>query len=154
MITYLYRRIVTSGWAPQYPDPEDCMGVLVRKARGTYVTMPTPINDLLLEAATKLNLITSLTMRPEMLAGILETLMPGQAEIRFADNSQLQILDSIADVEVSTVKQFQYACICRQEQLILVWHDDITNLLAQAQKIEERLLSLVSHTNTRCNSQR
>ena len=63
MITYLYRRIVTSGWAPQYPDPEDCMGVLVRKARGTYVTMPTPINNLLLEAATKLNLITALTMR-------------------------------------------------------------------------------------------
>lgn len=143
MITYLYKRIVASGWAPEYPDPEDCMGVLVRKARGVYVTMPSPINNLLLEANVKLNLMNALTMRPQMLEGILETLTPGQAEIRFADNSQLQILDSIADVEAGTVKQFQYAAICREERLILVWHDDITNLIAQAQKTEERLLSLV-----------
>jgi hypothetical protein len=151
MITYLYKKIVASGWAPMEPHPDDCMGVLVRKARGIYVTMPTPINNLLLEAAINLNLITALTMRPQMLEGILESLMPGQAEIRFADNSQLQILESLADVEAGTVKQFQYACICRQEGLILVWHDDITNLIAQAQKVEERLLSLVSASMTRCN---
>ncbi|GAB7332674.1 hypothetical protein MBLNU13_g04427t1 [Cladosporium sp. NU13] len=143
MITYLYKRIVASGWAPANPDPEDCMGVLVRKERGVYVTMPTPINNTLLGAAVKLNLITALTMRPQMLDGILESLMPGQAEIKFADNSQLQILESLADAEPGTVKQFQYACICRQEGLILVWHDDIKNLVEQAQKIEERLLSLV-----------
>ena len=154
MITYLYRRIVASGWATQYPDPEDCMGVLVRKKRGTYVTLPTPINNHLLETAVRLNLINTVTIRPDMLAGVLETLTPGQAEIKFADNSQLQIMESIADADLSTVKQFQYACICRQEGLILVWHDDIASLVTQAQKVEERLLSLVRAHDRRVQSRR
>jgi hypothetical protein len=144
MISYLYKKIVSSGWAPADPDPADCMGVLVRKQRGTYITMPTPINDSLLDAAVKLNIIAALTMRPEMLDGILASLMPGQTELRFHDGSQLQILDSIMLVDQSTIKKFQYACVCRQEKLILVWHDDLTNLTPQAAKIEERLLSLVS----------
>ena len=144
MIGYLYKRIVASGWAPNDPDPADCMGVLVRKQRGTYITMPTPINDSLLDAAVKLNIIAALTMRPEMLDGILASLIPGQSELRFQDGSQLQILDSIMQVDHTNVKKFQYACICRQERLILVWHDDLTNLIPQAAKVEERLLSMVS----------
>ena len=144
MISYLYKKIVASGWAPADPDPADYMGVLVRKQRGTYITMPTPINDSLLDAAVKLNIIAALTMRPEMLDGILASLMPGQTELRFHDGSQLQILDSIMLVDQSTIKKFQYACVCREERLILVWHDDLTSLIPQAAKIEERLLSLVS----------
>lgn len=144
MISYLYKKIVASGWAPADPDPADYMGVLVRKQRGTYITMPTPINDSLLDAAVKLNIIAALTMRPEMLDGILASLIPGQAELRFHDGSQLQIVDSIIQVDQASVKKFQYACVCRQERLILVWHDDLTNLIPQAAKIEERLLSLVS----------
>lgn len=144
MISYLYKRIVASGWAPSNPDPEDCMGALVRRTRGNYITMPTPVNDCLLEAAIKLNLIAALTMRPQMLDGILASLSSGQTELRFEDGSQLQILDSLAMVDSSNVKKFQYACVCRQERLILVWHDDITTLVPQASKVEERLLSFVS----------
>lgn len=144
MISYLYKRIVASGWAPSVPDAEDCMGVLVRRQRGVYVTNPTPINNLLLEATVKLNLIVALTMRPQMLDGILASLTPGQSELRFEDGSQLQVFDSLALLESSNVKKFQYACLCRQERLILVWHDDLANLLPQAQKMEEKLLSFVS----------
>ncbi|KAM0714475.1 hypothetical protein Q7P37_010262 [Cladosporium fusiforme] len=143
MISYLYKQIVSSGWAPSNPDPEDCMGVLVRRQRGNYVTMPTPINDLLLEAAIKLNIIVALTMRPQMLDGILASLNPGQTELRFEDGSQLQIFDSLAVLESTNVKKFQYACICRHERLILVWHDDLANLLPQATRTEEKLLSFI-----------
>lgn len=144
MISYLYKRVVTNGWATNDPEPEDCMGVLVRRQRGHYVTKPTRINNLLLEATIKLNIIVALTMRPQMLDGILASLAPGQSELRFEDGSQLQIFDSIALLESSTVKKFQYACLCRQERVILVWHDDLANLLPQATKVEEKLLSFVS----------
>lgn len=102
MISYLYARIVSNGWAPSNPDPEDYMGVLVRKARGNYITMPTPINNRLLNATIKLNLIVGLTMRPQMLDGILRSLTPGQTELKFKDGSQLQILDSLAQADLPT----------------------------------------------------
>ena len=146
MISYLYKKIVASGWAPADPDPADYMGVLVRKQRGTYITMPTPINDSLLDAAVKLNIIAALTMRPEMLDGILASLIPGQAELRFHDGSQLQIVDSIIQVDQASVKKFQYACVCRRERLILVWHDDLQGIVPQATRMEEKLLALVSRS--------
>lgn len=148
MISYLYARIVSNGWALSNPDPEDYMGVLVRKARGNYITMPTPINNRLLNATIKLNLIVGLTMRPQMLDGILGSLTPGQTELKFKDGSQLQILDSLAQADSSNVRKFQYACVFRQERMILVWHDEVMNLVPQATKIEEKLLGLVSRSPT------
>lgn len=148
MISYLHKKVVESGWAPKDPDPADCLGVLVRKHRGAYMTIPTPINDGLLNAAARLNIIAALTMRLEMIDGILASLMQGQTELRFHDGSQLQILESITQVKSSNVKKFQYACVCRHERIILVRHDNLTNLIPQAAKVEERLLSMVSCLST------
>ncbi|KAF4985431.1 hypothetical protein FDECE_16561, partial [Fusarium decemcellulare] len=78
-----------------------------------------------------------------ILNSILRSLNPSQTELRFNNGSQLQIFDSLALAESSNVRKFQYACLCRHERLILVWHDDIMNLITQATRVEERLLSLI-----------
>jgi cellulose synthase/poly-beta-1,6-N-acetylglucosamine synthase-like glycosyltransferase len=143
MNTYLHKRMVASGWMPAEHDPEDCLGVLMRRARGSYVTSPEPAHHVLLGAVMRLNLVVAMTMRPQMLDGILDSLVPGQTELRFKDGSQLQIIDSLTQAQPSNVKKFQYACVCRQERLVLVWQDDIQNMIPQATRIEERLLSLV-----------
>ncbi|KAF7556470.1 hypothetical protein G7Z17_g1393 [Cylindrodendrum hubeiense] len=143
IVGYLFKRIVASGWVGTDRDRDDCMGVLVRQSRGHYVTSPDPVNPLLLDAVTRLNLGAAMTMRPQMLDGILGSLSQGQTEIRFKDGSQLQIIDSFALAQPSNVKKFQYACVCRQERLVLVWQDDIQNIIPQATRVEERLLSLV-----------
>lgn len=136
--------MVASGWMPAEHDPEDCLGVLMRRSRGSYVTVPEPAHHVLLGAVIRLNLVVAMTMRPQMLEGILDSLVPGQTELRFRDGSQLQIIDSLTLAQPSNVKKFQYACVCRQERLVLVWQDDIQNMIPQATRIEERLLSLVS----------
>jgi hypothetical protein len=142
MLTYLTKRMVASGWMPEQHDPEDCLGVLMRRARGSYITTP-DTHHVLHGAVMRLNLCVAATLRPQMLDGIIDSLAPGQTELRFKDGSQLQIIDSLTLAQPSNIKKFQYACICRQERLVLVWQDDIQNIVPQAIRVEERLLSLV-----------
>ncbi|KAG9255368.1 putative glycosyltransferase family 2 protein [Emericellopsis atlantica] len=137
-------RMQASGWVVGGErSVEDCVGVLLRRTRGSYVTAPAEVHHVLQGAVIRLNLVVALTMRPSMLEGILNSLTPGQTELRFKDGSQLQIIESLTLAQPSTVKKFQYACICRQERLILVWQDDLQNIIPQATRVEERLLSLV-----------
>lgn len=152
MISYLFKKVISSGWIPAERNQEDCLGVLVRRTRGNYVTSPEPLHHLLEGAVIRLNLAVALTMRPQMLDGILKSLSTGQLELRFKDGSQLQIIDSLAAAQPSNVKKFQYACICRQERLVLVWQDDLQNIIPQATRIEERLLSLVRHLGQSTNN--
>ncbi|KAG5997396.1 hypothetical protein E4U54_002379, partial [Claviceps lovelessii] len=145
MVSYLHNRAVASGWMlsePMLPD-NDCSGVLLKRSRGSYITVPNPLNNTLLEAVIRLNLNVATTIRPQMLDGILASLTPGQMELKFNDGSQIQVLDSLALAQPATVRKFQYACVFRQERLILVWHDEIANILPQATMVEEKLLSMI-----------
>ncbi|RCI08826.1 hypothetical protein L249_4824 [Ophiocordyceps polyrhachis-furcata BCC 54312] len=143
MVSYLYNRVVASGWIPSTCNDDDCLGVMLRRSRGTYVASPDPAHPLLVGAIIRLNLAVAVTMRPQMLDGILRSLSPGQTELRFKGGSQIQIVDSLATVRAATVKKFQYAAICLHERLVLVWQDDLQHIIPTAMQIEERLLSLV-----------
>ncbi|KYK58723.1 hypothetical protein DCS_05740 [Drechmeria coniospora] len=145
MVTYIYNRAVASGWIPpEYSqNPDDCMGVLLRRSRGNYVMAPETLHHLVLGAAIRLNLGVVVTMRPQMLDGILKSLTGSQTELKFKDGSQVQIIDSLAHAHPASVKKFQYACIFRQERLILVWHDELQHIVSVATRVEEKLLSLV-----------
>ena len=60
--------------------------------------------------------------------------------------SQLQIIDSLADISTSTkTKKLQYAALIREEQLMLVWHDDLDRIMTHAARLEDKLLALVSN---------
>ena len=146
MVNYLYNRVVASGWiAPHSARTNDeCLGVLLRHSRGNYVTSPNPVHHVLLGAVIRLNLTVAVTMRPQMLDGILKSLSPGQTELKFKDGSQVQVIDSLVFAHSASVKKFQYACVCRQERLVLVWHDDLQHIVPTATAMEEKLLSLVS----------
>ena len=145
MITYLHKRMAASGWIPadSHRNPEDCLGVLMRRSRGNYVTAPEPLHHVLHGAVIRLNLVVAMAIRPQMLDGIIASLVPGQTEIRFKDGSQLQIIDSLSFAQPSTVKRLQYACVCRQERILLVWQNDLQEIIPQATRMEERLLSLI-----------
>lgn len=146
MVNYLYSRAVASGWIPPESarNPDDCFGVLLRRSRGNYVAALGSAPQMLLDAVLRLNLAVAITMRPQMFDGIMASLSAGQTELRFRGVSKIQIIDSLAVAHSSSVKKFQYACVCRQERLVLVWHDDLCNIVSVATQMEEKLLSLVS----------
>jgi hypothetical protein len=117
--------------------------VLVRKARGQYITTPGTVHPLLLSAVQKLNVEVAFTMRTDTVDAILETLQPFQTDILLTDGSQVQVVESLQDILTVKVKKLQYAAVVRREEMLLVWHDDLQQILPHAAKTEEKLLSLV-----------
>ncbi|KAJ3493667.1 hypothetical protein NLG97_g4589 [Lecanicillium saksenae] len=145
MATYIYNRVMVSGWI--HPDaaldPNNVHGVLIRRSRGQYLTVPDPAHPVLYEAVKRMNLAVAVTIRPRLLEGIMMALTEGQTELRLKDGSQLQVIDSLNHAHPTTVKKYQYACICQHERMLLVWHDDISQVLSHAAYLEEKLLTMI-----------
>ncbi|KAM3504425.1 hypothetical protein MY11210_008355 [Beauveria gryllotalpidicola] len=145
MATYIYNRIMVSGWI--HPDaahdPNNIHGVLIRHSRGQYLSVPEPVHPVLHDAVSRMNLAVAVTIRPRLLEGIMMALTQGQTELRLKDGSQLQVIDSLNHASPTTVKKYQYACICQQERMLLVWHDDISHVLGHAAHLEEKLLTMI-----------
>lgn len=152
MIHYLHTRISASGWMSSsfkpLDDPLECHGVLLRRFRGEYITSPEAINPSLLGAVQRINVEVAFTMRPQMLEGIIASLLPGQKDTKLGDGSQLQILPSLDSITAASIKKFQYACLVKQEKMLLVWHDGLHQIIPHAAKLEEKLLSLVWGTTS------
>jgi hypothetical protein len=143
MINYIYGRVSSHKWLPD-PRSGQPRGVLLRKGRGTYICEPEAIDSTLLGAVQTMNVEVAFTMATETVQAILNVLTPGQTEIFLGNGSQLQIIDSLANISTST-KKLQYAALIREEQLMLVWHDDLERIMSHAARLEDKLLALVSN---------
>lgn len=95
-----------------------------------------------------MNVEVAFTMKTDTIHDVLASLEPYQSELRLPDGSQLQIVGSLSEIMTTTMKKFQYACLVVQEGLLLVWHDDIQQILPHASVLEEKLLSLVKNFST------
>lgn len=118
MIKYMYGRITCQNWLPD-PQLGRPQGVLLRKGRGEYICEPEDIDQTLFDAVKKMNVEVAFTMATETVQAILNALVPGQTELFLGNGSQLQIIDSLANVSTST-KKLQYAALVREENLMLV----------------------------------
>lgn len=101
----------------------------------------------LLQAIAKLNVEVAFTMATETTSVIFSTIQPDDTDIMLPDGSQVQIIDSLEDAAASGVgliKKFQYGALIRDEEMLLVWHDDLDQIFSHASKLEEKLLALVS----------
>lgn len=118
MIKYMYGRVASHNWLPDAQSGRP-RGVLLRKGRGTYICEPENIDQTLLDAVKTMNVEVAFTMATETVQAILNVLTPGQTEIFLGNGSQLQIIDSLANISTST-KKLQYAALIREEKLMLV----------------------------------
>ena len=145
MIKYLHGRLVTSQWLPNNVE-YDCRGILLRKARGIYISEPEDVHPMLLGAVQKINVEVAFTMATETTKVLFSLLQRHQKELILPNGSHLQVIDSIVDIAMSPasfVKKYQYAALIREERILLVWHDELDKILLHAADLEGRLLSLV-----------
>jgi hypothetical protein len=147
MAKHLYKAIATNRWFGTENSPEhDCHGVLLKRSRGNYACEPTPVHRGLLRTVQSLDVEVAFTMSTETTNVIFSLLEPYQTEILLRNGSQLQILQSMNQIATSTrklVKRYQYAALIREEQVLLVWHDDLDRIIPHAVDLEGRLLTLV-----------
>jgi hypothetical protein len=145
MIKYLNGTLVQSQWLP--PPGHPYGGLLIRRSRGLYIHEPEHIHPDLLAAVLKIDVQVAFTMATETTKVIFNSLQPQQTELVLPDGSHLQILNSLVDVARtadSAIKKFQYAALLRQEQVILIWHDDLDRIIQHANDVSVKMLALVS----------
>jgi hypothetical protein len=142
MVKYIYGRAAVSQWIQPNIEAgfQDCTGVLLRKTRGDYATAPESITPVLMAAVQKLNVEIAFTMRTEATNVILATLESHQSDLVLTDGSQIQVVDSLEEVATTNIKKFQYACLVRQERMMLVWHDDLQQILPHVKTLEEKFV--------------
>jgi hypothetical protein len=143
MVKYLHSRVVAQQWISSSSNDSECLGVLLRRTRGQYITVPSQINPLLLAAVEKVNVEVAFTMRTETTDAVFSTLADFQTDLLLTDGSQLQVINSLDEILIKNVKKFQYAALLRTEKMLLVWHDDLQKILPHAMATEGKLLSLV-----------
>jgi hypothetical protein len=147
MAKHLYKTIVTNRWlGSEYGAEKDCHGVLLKRSYGAYACEPNPIHSGLLRAVQNLDVEVALALSTETTDVIFSSLEPYQTEIMLRNGSQLQILQSMNQIATMTrklVKRYQYAALIREEQVLLVWHDDLDRIIPHAMDLEGRLLTLV-----------
>lgn len=110
---------------------------------------PEDVNPMLLAAIQRINAVVAFTMKTETTSIITSQLAPGQTELILPNGYQVQIIESYADIVGShsnMVKKYQYSALIREEQLLLVWNDDLNAILSHGADIEAKLLSLVCGT--------
>lgn len=144
MVHYIYGKMSTNLWLTT-PSSE-YHGVLLRQARGVYVSEPEIVSPLLSSAIEKLNVEVAFTMATKTTAAIFASLTADQTEIVMPDGSQYQIVDSMEDMAKWAsikIKKFQYACLVRKERMVIVWHDDISEILAHGEELEKIFLGMI-----------
>jgi hypothetical protein len=153
MVRYLYKRISINMWMPSIKTGgstnsivPSCHGVLLRQSRGVYFSHPAEVREDLLTTIQKINAAVAFTMSSQTTEVIFSTLVSAQNELILRDGSQYQIVESMADISrgaSSSIKKFQYTCLVKKEQVVLLWHDDREKILQHAQEVERKLLALV-----------
>ncbi|KAK2740535.1 hypothetical protein FQN57_006038 [Myotisia sp. PD_48] len=148
---YLHARLATNQWYAVPTDPTvEYHGLLLRKSRGTYISEPEQVHHLLLAAVQKMNVAVAFTMSTETIRIILSLIQPEQTELVLPNGFQVQIIDSFAEIAnspSSSVKKFQYVALIREEGVLLVWHDQLDNILVHAEDVEGKLLSFICGTS-------
>lgn len=150
MMKFLRKQVVSNDWIPAEPrlQKQSGLGVLYRKSRGHYIMLPSDFDPELVACVSRLNVTAAFTMKPELLDSIVETLGRGQTELKFMDGSQLQVSESFASMTHSKVKKFQYASLVRREAVLLVWHDDVQQLVPTAAKLDRKLIASIWGTGS------
>jgi hypothetical protein len=164
MVNYLHGRISSQRWFDVNKEPSpytsisgtptsnidrtSCQGVLLRTSRGQYITQPKNLEPRLLATVQRLNVEVAFTMCTDLTELIFSGIGPNQTEFVLPhDGTQYQILESFEEMSKATsnkIKRFQYTCFVRRERALLLWHDDVEQILIHGEKLERELLTVVS----------
>ena len=150
----LYKQVAGNQWLDP-PRDEDgsplaefvsSRGVVIQREDGSYVTYPHTLNEEVVKATLKLDVPITFTMSSEVTAALLSQIAPEQTQLGDPRSGiVLPIVDSIEQIASgeATVSREQFICLCKQEQLVLVWGDTVENIVTQGTDIETWLVGLV-----------
>ncbi|QIW95398.1 hypothetical protein AMS68_000916 [Peltaster fructicola] len=128
------------------PEYVPSRGVLLQREDGSYVTYPHQLNEEVVKAILKLDVPIAFTMSSEVTGALLAQITPEQTEYSDARSGiTLPIVDSVEAIASGRahVARESFICMCKEEQIVLVWGETVESILQQGSDIETWLIGLV-----------
>lgn len=135
IINHLYEKQVGSRWISDFSGAIE--GVLLKKARGEYITFPEPlVESTLAQSIATLNVQAAMTIKTRVVSTFIDRTT--DAEIPIRKGLRVQVIPTVE--ELVYARKHQYAAFVASESLLVVWDDNPENLAARAESIQEDLL--------------
>ncbi|OTB02833.1 hypothetical protein M426DRAFT_24268 [Hypoxylon sp. CI-4A] len=142
MVNYLYQQQCAHLWVSD--GSGDIEGVLLRKAKGSYMACPPALGGSTFAiACCALNVQCAMTVNSRVIKTFLSW-SPEAVDVPLMNGLRIQILPTIDDL--SRARKHQFAAFVASEALLVVWDDDALHLVQRAKAIESELMELVWQT--------
>ncbi|KAK0111250.1 hypothetical protein ONS95_001622 [Cadophora gregata] len=158
-VKYLHRRCSDRKWLQEFGDdngnaPEQtALGVAIRKPDGVnYATEPATVDAQFLEALRLVGARVGVTMSSEITENLFAQVSPFQADLHLGPRVKvpvIQSLDAFLDGR-EEIEPKSYACLLREERIVMLWSDTVEGILSHAADVEDKLMAHVwgSHIST------
>lgn len=139
MVNYLHQQQCSHLWVSD--GDGQCEGIMLRKARGEYLSCPPPlVKSTFGLACAELNLTAAMTVNSRVIKTFLAW-SPDAVDVPLMNGLRVQILPSIKDL--TRARKHQFAAFVASEGLLVVWDDDASNIISRAKAIESELMQFV-----------
>ncbi|RDL36555.1 Nucleotide-diphospho-sugar transferase [Venustampulla echinocandica] len=142
MVNYLYQQQCSHLWVSD--GSGEVEGVLLRKAKNTYMACPPQLGSSPFAAAcAALNVQCAMTVNSRVIKTFLQW-SPDAVDVPLLNGLRIQILPTIDDLP--RARKHQFAAFVASDALLVVWDDDALHLVTRAKAIEKELMELVWKT--------
>lgn len=139
MVNYLHQQQCSHLWVSD--GDGKCEGIMLRKARGEYLSCPPQLVDSTFgRSCADLNVTAAMTVNSRVIKTFLAW-SPDAIDVPLMNGLRVQILPSIDDL--TRARKHQFAAFVASEGLLVVWDDDASNLISRAKAIESELMQFV-----------
>ncbi|KAK9235210.1 glycosyl transferase family group 2-domain-containing protein [Lipomyces kononenkoae] len=152
MCQYLYKACRQKHWLETLPSPDTTPCVALRVTRSDdqnekdlleYRVFPPEqsTTDILAEYVAGLNVEVCLRLSYPVVHVLLSYLPRVAASVSLSENTRIQVLETLSDLPHA--RKYQYAAFIRNEGCLMVWADDVRQLISLATLLENRMMELV-----------
>ena len=140
MVNHIYQQQCSQLWI-DHNSPANAEGVLIRRSKGHYLACPPQlINSTFAAACSQLNLQAAMTVNSRVIKAFVQS-SPKTREVPLKAGLRIQILPDMHHLPLA--RKYHFAAFLAAEELLIVWDDNASNLIARAQAIESALTELV-----------
>ncbi|TKY89370.1 hypothetical protein EX895_001901 [Sporisorium graminicola] len=152
MATYLWKSC--NGRRLFSENPEMASAVAIRYAKDQYVVCPAQDERVstFCRSVAILNCEVAITITSPVVTAINSRIAPGTEQIPITSSQHIQVVDTME--QLAGARKAQNACFIRKEGTVVMWCDQVEQLEAQAQDLEDKMIKFVwksSYSNNTSN---
>jgi len=151
MTKYLYDRCQGKKWLQSFANDDNIpevsgLGVAIRRPDSTYSVYPPAIDPSFISVLESLRLKVGLTMSSAFTEALLVHITPFQNEVLLSGRVKIPVVQSFESLLSGSerVQPESYACLVREERILMLWATSAEGILTHSADVEDRLMGLVS----------